>query len=760
MTSFERVLATNTSAQKQQRGILVSRWASAGIRTKILAPLILLMSLSLVGSTIGFTISTNTTRNRILDGQLNEEGNRIAAALQQSHRDVLNGAKALSQDPKLIQAIQDETTGKDDAIMLMVSRAVRVRERFRIDQVLVFNKQNQERVNISTYSDISEISKQIHNHAAMKACDTKQQVRIVDVQHYKLIVSCSPIWESTNTIKQERIGIVYTAQDIPRSLDRIRRELGLTARIELPDQQPSPQNPLDEQPPQSINGNRVEQLPVDLELTHNQIAILLKHSEQEINAIVGSGFRVMLISSGLTLVLLLILGYWLSLSFTKPILKLAHVAQQVADGDLSVRSNLTHQDEIGQLGRAFDQATTTITDLLHQRARTAGELHAILQSLADGVLAVDKDEQIVMVNPTAATLLGQQPNDLLAQPLNKLKDVEDPVLSSGLEQVIDQLRSEIVDPDHAETEERVTLGERIVRLNSTPTLGTGGTVTGAVVVLQDITEAVESDRAKSAFIGTASHEMRTPLASLKGFVDIFFLSGTDNLTESQHTFLETIKRQTNNMVQLVNDLLEMARLEQRTISGEQRWVSVENTIQEAVANLSVQVQNRQADITVSIEPQLPQIWIDTMHFRRILTNIISNAIKYIHQGGSIQIRAYELDDPDRLPSSPGDQPWKHGEQRSVVIEVEDNGVGIRESDQHKIFTRFFRSENTLSVEAGGSGLGLAITQSLVHLHGGQIGFRSVENEGTCFWVRFPAPSTEHLSEETTPSIEAETHLVG
>lgn len=760
MTSFERVLTTNTATQKQQRGILVSRWASAGIRTKILAPLILLMSLSLVGSTIGFIISTNTTRNRILDGQLNEEGNRVVAALDQSHHDVFDGAKALAQDPKLIQALQDETSGKDDAIMHMVSRAVRVRDRFRIDQVLVFNKQNQERVNISTYSDISEISKHIHKHADMKACDNKQHVRIVYVQQYKLIVSCSPIWESTSTAKQERIGIVYTVQDIPRSLDRIRRELGLTARIELPEQQPSPQNPLDEQPPKSINGNRVQKLPVDLELANSQIAILLKHSEQEINAIVGSGLRVMLISSGLTLVLLLVLGYWLAQSFTKPILKLAFVAQKVADGDLSVRSNLTHQDEIGQLGRAFDQATTTITELLQQRARTAGELHAILQSLADGVLAVDIDEQIVMVNPTAATLLGQQPNDLLAQPLNKLKDVEDPILSSSLEQVIDQIRSEIVDPDYAQTEERVTLGERIVRLNSTPTLGAGGTVTGAVMVLQDITEAVESDRAKSAFIGTASHEMRTPLASLKGFVDIFFLSGIDNLTESQRTFLETIKRQTNNLVQLVNDLLEMARLEQKTIPGEQRWVSVENTIEEAVASLSVQAEKRQADITVSFAPKLPYIWIDTMHFRRILTNMISNAIKYIHQGGSIEIRVHELEDPDLLPSSPGDQPWKHREQRSVVIEVEDNGVGIRESDQQKIFTRFFRSENTLSVEAGGSGLGLAITQSLVHLHGGQIGFRSVENEGTCFWVRLPAPSTEHLAEESTQSFEAENYMVG
>jgi signal transduction histidine kinase len=133
--------------------------------------------------------------------------------------------------------------------------------------------------------------------------------------------------------------------------------------------------------------------------------------------------------------------------------------------------------------------------------------------------------------------------------------------------------------------------------------------------------------------------------------------------------------------------------------------------------------------------------------RRILTNLISNAVKYVHPEGIVQVRAYILNNPALLPSSPHDQPWKAQEERSVVIEVEDNGVGIRTSDQHKIFTRFFRSENPLTVEAGGSGLGLAITKSLVDLHNGQIGFHSVEQEGSCFWVRFPAPFTEQLTNE-------------
>lgn len=382
--------------------------------------------------------------------------------------------------------------------------------------------------------------------------------------------------------------------------------------------------------------------------------------------------------------------------------------------------------------------------LLDEQARKAGELHAILESMADGLLVVDVDERIVMVNQVAATLLGQDSAALFDKPLNTLAAVDDPVLATGLQHIVEQVRNELANLDYCLPEERVALGERIVRIQTAPTLGSGSSLTGAVVVIQDITQEVEADRAKSAFIATASHEMRTPITSLKGFVDIFYMSGIENLTESQLMFLETIQRQTNKLVQLINDLLEVARLERGSFRAESRWVSVEGAIHEAVTGLQFQIEQRRVNLTLELEPFLSSIWIDGMHLSRILTNLISNAVKYVREGGCICIRARELNDPSRLPSSPGDQVWRLRDNRSVVIEVEDNGVGIRASDQDKIFSRFFRSENPLSVEAGGTGLGLAITKSLVNLHNGQIGFRSVENEGTCFWVRLPAPSTEHL----------------
>ncbi|NJN66527.1 MAG: cell wall metabolism sensor histidine kinase WalK [Chloroflexaceae bacterium] len=734
-------------------------WSNAGIRTKILAPLIILMTLSLLGSTVGFIISTNTTRNRILDGQLQEEAQRMDTAIKQSEENVKVSASTLPGFAPFVALLQEIPTDRENAVPEMGKHALTVRDRYRLDQVIIIGSHEEAPwVNLATSSALSQM--EICDHAELATCTdpsylrpglSEAQVHLLTANGTRLIVGCAPIWDTVTSGTDtylDHLGTVYTVQDIPSTLERIRRERGLTAEVQLVDKTTlsSPHPALASTPSNhhtvSIDGFRVRH--ISISLTSGTLDLFLLLSEQQINRIVGSGLQVMLVSSGLTLVLLLAVGFWLAQGFSLPILKLVGVARSVAAGDLSQRANLRHNDEIGQLGRAFDYATTRITDLLDEKARRAGELHAILQSMADGVLAVDTHERIVMVNPMAASLLGQDTHHLLSRPLSTLTNVDNPVLATGLQQVVDQMRNELANPATLWTEEHVSLGERIVRLHSAPTLGSGGTLTGAVVAIQDITQAVEADRAKSAFIGTASHEMRTPLAAMKGFVDIFYMSGIENLTDNQRMFLDTIRRQTESMVQMVNDLLEMARLEQGTLRGEQRWVSVGQAIDESVSSLKLQIEQRQIDLHLDIAPTLPPIWIDSIHIRRILVNLLSNAVKYVHQGGQVSVRAYELSNPALLPSPPEEQPWKSLDPRSVVIEVEDNGVGIRKADQAKIFTRFFRSENSLSVEAGGSGLGLAITQSLVHLHHGQIGFRSVEQEGSCFWVRIPAPSTEAL----------------
>lgn len=727
------------------------RWASVGIQAKIVVPLVCLMILSLVGSTIGFLISTTTTRNRLLDSQLTTDARRLTDSLARSEQELTESAMLLSRDPEIVQTLHSGVSSGSSTILKLDQRALNIRYRYGLDQVLIFNDRQTLLVNIAAQSYLSQLNQLMRDRVL--SSPREAQTILLQTEQTWLLVRYAPIGLAPNASAQDQpLGTVYTILNLSEELSRIRRELELAAEIQLADANllvatlPAlRQQPLTQQKQVWLAGTSYRAYTSEIQLGGTAVTVNLLRSEQDIRAIVGAGFHVMLISSSLTLVLLVIAGVVLARSFTRPILQLGSVAQAVAAGDLSRRARLTASDEIGRLSHAFDQATETIVQLLDGQARMTGELQAIVQSIADGVLAVDHRQRIVLINPAAATLLGQTPAALVGQPLAVLAEVEDSVLAASMQHIVEQLTSALTNADTLLGEERVALGARVVSLRSRPIVGSGGLRTGAVVVLQDITDAVESDRAKSDFIATASHELRTPLTGIVGYVDLFYLQGTDNLTPHQSEALAAVKRQSKNMVLLVNDLLEMARIERGSMAAERRWVTLGQAIDEASAQLSAQIATRRIKFDQTIDPLLPALWIDPVHLRRILTNLLSNAVKYVHDAGSVTLRAYAIDHQAHVPSSAIERPWHHDDAHSVVIEIGDNGVGIRAEDQAKIFTRFFRSDNPLSVSAGGTGLGLTITQALVELHGGQIGFTSTEGRGTCFWVRFPALSHAALS---------------
>lgn len=735
------------------------KWRTASIRTKILVPLTLLMLLSVLGTTIGFIISTNTTRNSILDGQIAGDGSRLIDMLARREEELSESASILAKDSVLIGALERDQVGRDGSEVLVIDgRALQVRTRFRLDQVLVLNADNQVRVNIVTQSYLSYLNDA--ERAQLLAPTTAAETMLVQSEQSSLLVGRAPVRIGATEQSGEVIGTVYTFLDVSEELSRLRRDLGLQSEVQIADGQPIAATlPLLEE---QVLG-REEQVELatasyrtrmyDVTLGSQPVQITLLRSEEESNAIVGAGFQVMLLSSGLTFLFLLGLGIFLARSFTRPILQLADVAESVAAGDRSRRANLTDEDEIGQLGRSFDEATETIVHLLDEQAHISGELQAILQSIADGVVAIDDQEHIVLINSMAVELLGQRSGTLVGQPLDTLLDVEDPAFCADMQRIVEQLKH--THQEHEITDEKqVSLGTRMVSVRSAPIVTSNGMRIGSVIVLHDITRAVEADRAKSDFIATASHELRTPLAAAVGYLDLFYLDGTALLTENQRSAFDAIKRQTDTLVLLTNDLLEMARIERGAVRVEQRWVQPASTIDEALTGLQALFQNRDMHLLCDIEADLPPLWIDALHLRRVLTNLLSNALKYTPSDGLIVVRAYEIEDTAVLPSPIPQDPWIHTSPHSIVIEIEDNGVGIHPEDQDKIFTRFYRARNSLSVQAGGTGLGLTITRALVLLHGGQIGFRSAEGQGSCFWVRFPIHVVDSLQNREVNASEA------
>jgi signal transduction histidine kinase len=320
------------------------------------------MSLAILGSTLGFVVLISTARTRILDVQLQEETKRIIAAMYQSENDTFNATRGLSRDPALIASLLEDTSGSDN-ILAMDSRAVAVRSRFRLDQVLILNQANQVRVNLATSSLLSTLS--LYDSPEMAACHDDVHSAVLHRDDRWLLVGCAPILAAINDdrgLRREMIGTVYTVLDISKRLDTIRRELGLEAAIALKD---APLRQLyttqtrerrlidDSSVIYSQNDSRIQLVPFPI--GDPEATIEVSYNEREINQIVGMGFWFAL-GAGMVFLLLMLLavGYWLARSFTSPILNLAEAAKKVAAGDLTLSLPVTSNDEIGTLTQSFN----------------------------------------------------------------------------------------------------------------------------------------------------------------------------------------------------------------------------------------------------------------------------------------------------------------------------------------------------------------------------------------------------------------------
>lgn len=684
------------------------RWSSLGIRAKMLISLSLLMALSAAGSMLVFLVNTNTTRTQLQAQQLVGDLERVQQTLVNRERALLEAAQLLANDTTLSRAAAQYIEFEQPLVVLDIDRrALPVRDRFQLDQVVVVTPQGHVQANIVSNSAYSALSFELKS---LLDASPREGLRLLATEP-PMLVAFSPLPTG---------GLVITGLALPEELSRIRHNLELASQIDLRvgdstfgssmlASLPHPEHTQDRRAAFTLGGQTVE--------------LLVSLDDQRIESIIVAGRNAMLVSVLLTFMVLLLLGARFAQMITRPIARLTQVADGIAQGDWQQRASFRFDDEIGRLGRAFDTAAQTVLSLLAQRDHEASQRQAILESIADGVLAIDAQERLVLVNAAAQRLVGwsqpplsQRASEVLER--GARRDEGHQVLALQLRAVL-QGRQEVF-------EERSSFNGRDVRLSCGPVRDKWHEIVGAVAVLQDISELVATERAKNQFIATASHELRTPLSSLKGFVDLLYLQGLDNLSDDQRYALGIIRRQTELLALLVNDLLEVARLEQGSSLIERRFVEPDALLHDVLAGFEAELRQHAHTLATALDPGLPSLWIEPSHLRRILANLISNAIKYTPDGGQIAVRVLRR-------------------EQSVRFEVEDNGVGIVAGDQSRIFDRFFRSENPLSVKAGGTGLGLSLARAMTELHEGQIGFHSVEGQGSCFWVEFPEAAVETLS---------------
>ncbi|HEU4328863.1 MAG TPA: ATP-binding protein [Roseiflexaceae bacterium] len=245
----------------------------------------------------------------------------------------------------------------------------------------------------------------------------------------------------------------------------------------------------------------------------------------------------------------------------------------------------------------------------------------------------------------------------------------------------------------------------------------------------------ENIRAKREFISVVSHELRTPLTPIRGFVDLMLLDQDNRLSEEQHEFLNLIKANAVRMSMLIDDLLELGRMEANKMEINLAPVDLGAMISETLAMLQPEIERKQLTRVQQVDPQLPLIDADPRRIQQVLANLVSNAVKYTPDGGWIQVSA--------VPADEG----------CVEIRVEDNGIGISEEQQALLFTPFYRAENAVRSTTSGTGLGLTITKAFVELHGGRIWVQSTEGVGTTFVVSLPIhalppePPTTHPEDQ-------------
>ncbi len=424
-------------------------------------------------------------------------------------------------------------------------------------------------------------------------------------------------------------------------------------------------------------------------------------------------------------------------AFTENHLRLAEAAAvQIANAVGNAALYKLILDQTAQLGA-----------MLKQQQVEAAKSQAVLEGVADGVVVADAQGRIILFNAAAERILEiprQQALGRSTREMIGLYGVEGRKWLAAIEEWSAQPTGERAPESFVA--ERLELGERIVAVHVAP-VTMGSEYLGTVSVFRDITAVVAADRAKSEFVSTVSHELRTPMTSIKGYADLVLMGAVGSLTEQQKHFIGIIRNNADRLTELVNDLLDISRIETGRIQLEPKALDMHELVEQVISMLEGRARNQGLTLISHVSERLPAVWGDSARIVQILTNLIGNAVNYTPSGGTVTVSA-------------------QAEDNKLKVMVSDTGIGIAHEDLGKIFGRFFRADHPLVQEKPGTGLGLPITASLVQMHGGEIWVESELGKGSTFFFTLPlarsvqaAPTDEPLDDISTLVQQAARHPV-
>jgi two-component system sensor histidine kinase NblS len=417
-----------------------------------------------------------------------------------------------------------------------------------------------------------------------------------------------------------------------------------------------------------------------------------------------------------------------ALMITKPIQELLRGVKNIAAGNFQQRIDLPLGGELGELIFSFNEMAErleryeeqNIEELTAEKAK----LETLVSTIADGAVLIDTNFQVILVNPTARRLFGWENSDIVGE--NVLHHLPSSVTMELTRPLYQIVAGELSTEREREGEEfRITLTEptaRTVRILLTRVLDQyRETIKGIAMTVQDITREVELNEAKSNFISNVSHELRTPLFNIKSFIETLHEYGEDLTETERKEFLETANHETDRLTRLVNDVLDLSKLESCRIYHFEP-VDIAQPVEQTLRTYQLNARDKGIELVQEIEPNLPPVLGHYDLLLQVFANLVGNALKFTEPGGRVTIRAYLLESALH----------HHNETAQVRIEISDTGIGIDAEDQEAIFDRFFRVENRVHTLEG-TGLGLSIVRNIIEKHHSRVHLVSEVSIGTTFW---------------------------
>lgn len=427
----------------------------------------------------------------------------------------------------------------------------------------------------------------------------------------------------------------------------------------------------------------------------------LKQGKDTINEIIDALKRSIVYVVLVALVISILISYIISRTITIPVHKLTKSAEKMANGDFTQIKEPESGDEISLLANKFNYMGNRLKNTLSEISQEKGKLETLLQNMSDGVIAFDADGALIHANPSAQKMLNI--SDLTLR-------FEDIFKEFGFDISFDEvMRAE----NGTFSGQKIELDGKFLNLLIAKVVNTEGNNNyGVIVVIQDVTEQEKLEVMRKEFVANVSHELKTPITSIRGYSETLLDSCDDIDKETTRKFLGVINEEAERMSRLVSDLLKLSKIDLKNDSENRTNFDVVKLAKQCIDKIYIEADKKKQEIVLfNEENEDVKAFANESDIEQVVLNILSNAIKYTPENGKIGIKIGKLID-------------------EVEIIVKDNGIGIPKEDLPRVFERFYRVDKARSRDMGGTGLGLAIAKTMVESNGGTISINSEQNQGT------------------------------